>query len=75
MGVVMSSIKVDEKIYCFWTDDNPLTPNRLKGLETMKDNLGIKIEFLDKNMIDWRGLIGKGLANKVTKEHNPYAEA
>ena len=30
------------------------------------------IEFLDKNMIDWRGLIDKGLANKVTKEHNPY---
>ena len=32
------------------------------------------IEFLDKNMIDWRGLIDKGLANKVTKEHNSYTK-
>ena len=32
------------------------------------------IEFLDRNMIDWRGLINKGLANKVTKEHNPYTK-
>ena len=32
------------------------------------------IEFLDRNIIDWRGLINKGLANKVTKEYNPYTK-
>ena len=42
---------VDEKIYCFWTDDNPITPNRLKGLKTMRENLGVSIDFLDKRGI------------------------
>jgi len=47
-------VKVDEKIYCFWTGDNPITPNRLKGLETMEKNLGVPIEFLDKGGIEAR---------------------
>lgn len=46
--------KVEEKIYCFWTGDNPITPNRLKGLETMRKNLGVPIEFLDKKGIEER---------------------
>ena len=54
MGVVRDNRRVDEKIYCFWTDDNPLTPNRLKGIETMRENLGVQLEFLDKNGIEER---------------------
>ncbi len=35
--------KVDEIIYCFWTGDNPLTENRIKCLESMKNNCGVEI--------------------------------
>lgn len=45
---------VEEKVYCFWTDDNPITPNRQKGLETMRENLGVPICFLDKKGIEER---------------------
>lgn len=50
----MDNANVDEVIYCFWTDDNPITPNRLKGLETMRANLGVPICFLDKKGIEER---------------------
>ena len=30
------------------------------------------IDWLNKNMFDYRGLIPRGLAIKVTKENNPY---
>lgn len=33
-------------IYCFWTGDNEITPNRLKCLKSMKDNCGVKIELI-----------------------------
>ena len=46
--------KVEEKIYCFWTGENPITPNRLNGLKTMRENLGVEIEFLDKDGIEER---------------------
>jgi len=46
--------KVEEKIYCFWTGENPITPNRLNGLKTMRENLGVEIEFLDKGGIEER---------------------
>lgn len=49
---------VESLIYCFWTGDNPLTPNRLKGLESMRENLGIPICFLDK----------KGIVEKILPE-------
>ena len=45
---------VDEKIFCFWTDDNPITPNRLIGLETMRNNLKVPIDFLDGREISKR---------------------
>lgn len=50
----MDNSKVEEKIYCFWTGDNPITPNRLKGLESMRENLGVPIEFLDRKGIEER---------------------
>lgn len=33
------------------------------------------IDWLNKKMFDYRGLIGKGLAIEVTEENNPYKEA
>lgn len=50
----MDNSKVEEKIYCFWTGDNPITPNRLQGLKSMHENLGVPIEFLDKKGIEER---------------------
>ena len=32
------------------------------------------IDWLNKNMFDFRGLIPKGLAIAVTEENNPYKE-
>ena len=32
------------------------------------------VDWLNKNMFDYRGLIEKGLAIAVTKENNPYKE-
>ena len=32
------------------------------------------VDWLNKNMFDYRGLIEKGLAIEVTKENNPYKE-
>lgn len=46
--------RVDEVIYCFWTDDNPITPARSKCLETMKQNLGVRVDFLDAKAIGER---------------------
>ena len=33
---------------------------------------GLNIDWLNKNMFDYRGLIPLGLAIEVTKENNPY---
>ena len=41
--------------------DNPLSSPRYSG-----------INWLNKNMFDYRGLIPKGLAIEVTKSNNPY---
>lgn len=43
---------VIRKIFCFWTGNNPITPNRLKGLKSMRDNIDVPIEFLDASDIE-----------------------
>lgn len=48
------NMEVPKRIFCFWTDDNPLTQNRLEGLKSMRENLGVPIEFLDKKGIEGR---------------------
>lgn len=35
---------------------------------------GLNIDWLNKNMFDYRGLIPLGLAIEVTDENNPYKE-
>ncbi|MDR2891369.1 MAG: hypothetical protein LBV18_07255 [Alistipes sp.] len=35
-----------EMVYCFWTGDNPLTPNRVASLETMREHLGVEVKLI-----------------------------
>lgn len=37
---------INRVIYVFWTGNNPLTENRLKGLEVLKSLAGVKIELI-----------------------------
>jgi hypothetical protein len=40
-----------ERLFCFWTGDNPMSPNRLKALTTMA-NSGLEVIFLTKENIE-----------------------
>ena len=40
------SEKINRVIYCFWTGENDLTPNRLKALKSLQNNSGIKVELI-----------------------------
>lgn len=33
-------------VYCFWTGDNELPPNRLESLETMRKNIGVEVRLV-----------------------------
>jgi hypothetical protein len=44
--------KADKVVYVFWTGDNPLTKNRKESLETIKKNIGVKVEFVTPKNID-----------------------
>lgn len=37
---------VDRVIYCFWTDDNPMSENRKKCLKSMTENCGVTIKLI-----------------------------
>jgi len=46
--------KVDRVIYIFWTGDNEITPNRLKGIESLQKNSGVKVQLITpKNLNDY----------------------
>ena len=42
--------------------------------EVQRKDCAAYIDWLNKNMFDYRGLIEKGLAIEVTKENNPYKD-
>jgi len=43
-----------EVIFTFWTGDNPLTPNRKKGLESLKKHTGVEVKLITpKNLLDY----------------------
>lgn len=46
-------------------------PNKMSILNTLS-GYSHNIDWLNRNMFDYRGLIEKGLAIKVTAENNPY---
>ncbi len=33
-------------VYCFWTGDNPLTPNRQEALESMRAVIGVEVKLI-----------------------------
>lgn len=37
------------KIYCFWTGTNPITPNRIRALESLKQNSGAEVILVTPN--------------------------
>lgn len=45
-----NKVKIDKtlekKIYCFWTGDNPLTPNRKRCLQSLIDNSGVEVRLI-----------------------------
>lgn len=63
----MSSM-TDEEIGQYKCMNDALDEN----YEVHIDNAYPAFDWLNKNMFDYRGLIPKGLAIKVTKENNPY---
>ena len=38
--------KAENKLYCFWLGDNPMSQARSKGLELMKQNSGLDVHFI-----------------------------
>ena len=43
---------MERKIWAFWTTDNPMSENRLRGLESMRKNFDVPVEFLDPKGIE-----------------------
>lgn len=35
-------------VFCFWTDDNPVTENRLRNLDIIRRNIGCELRFVTK---------------------------
>ena len=44
--------KVDKVIYIFWTGNNEITPNRLKGIESLKKNSGVRVQLITPNNLN-----------------------
>jgi len=64
----MSSMTEEERIESLefaWIDD-------YGRLASYNENIPKYIDWLNKKMFDYRGLIEKGLAIAVTEENNPY---
>lgn len=51
--------KAPEVIYTFWTGDNPLTPNRKKGLDSLKKYSRVKVQLITPD----------NLPDYIKKEH------
>lgn len=58
----MSSMTEEEKNQWVWIANEGIT----EGM------IGRCVDWLNKNMFDYRGLIPKGLAIEVTENNNPY---
>ena len=44
--------KINRTIYIFWTGDNEITPNRLKGIESLQKNCGVKVQLITPNNLN-----------------------
>lgn len=44
----------NQKVFCFWTSDNPMSSNRKQCLQNLRDNIGFEIIFVTKdNLYDF----------------------
>jgi hypothetical protein len=43
---------MDKRIFCFWTDDTPMSKNRLEGLNSLKNKSGLSIQFIDNSNLN-----------------------
>jgi hypothetical protein len=46
VGATLPLETVPKVVWCFWTGDNELTPNRVEGLQTMEANIGIPVKLV-----------------------------
>lgn len=46
VGQLTNNSKIEEKIYCFWTGNNPMSVTRAKCLESMYKNMEIEIVLI-----------------------------
>ncbi|APX61991.1 glycosyltransferase family 32 protein [Acinetobacter schindleri] len=44
--------KVNKVIYCFWTGNNPMSENRLKGLKSLQKNSGAEVILVNPSNLD-----------------------
>jgi hypothetical protein len=42
---------IERRIFCFWTGNNPLTENRLRGLDTLRHHSGCRVELITADMV------------------------
>lgn len=46
--------KVDRVIYVFWTGDNEITPNRMRGIKSLEEVSGVKVQLVTpKNLPEY----------------------
>lgn len=51
---VLDTHPVERVIYIFWTADNEITPNRLKGIESLERVSGVKVQLITpRNLPDY----------------------
>lgn len=67
-GMTLRSYEIQKMV-----SENFSHPNRIAIVNTL-GKYSHNIDWLNKNMFDYRGLIEKGLAIAVTEENNPYKE-
>lgn len=67
-GMNLRSYEIQEMM-----SENFSHPNMIAIVNTL-GRYSHKIDWLNENMFDYRGLIPKGLAIEVTKENNPYKD-
>ena len=68
---ISSMTKEEEKEYYELYYDAPQFKNGWRDTRYLE---GLHVDWFNRNHFDYRGLISKGLAIKVTKENNPYKE-
>ena len=68
----MESMTSDEKMEWFQIRQNHFKMSGFNALRERADFTSESLDWLNTHHFDYRGLIEKGLAIKVTEENNPY---